>query len=306
VLGARSTVRFVVTEVGAIDSFIAARGMGRSAEYQAADFARITAVRPLDSAPSGPAPTWSPEQRQDAADQFAASRLAQPRLISDLDTSAYTQWVQVDGEVSGYRPGSTLHLAVTSEPVVLASVMVGRDGTASISAVVPIELLGIGEHRIRFVGTRVFDGLSVDDDGEIQLPAAVLEQIDRFDRGTDATVIVYGLNGAGGGHVSLRIVPLDAVPPWWTLLVVVLAGALGMRARRRGQLESTVRQAATSGAILLAAVPAIVLGWFATTAIVGIVGGAMALLLAAAVPAVRVRADEQPDVDDLVHDDFVL
>ena len=153
--------------------------MGRSAEYQAADFARITAVRPLDSAPSGPAPTWSPEQRQDAADQFAASRLAQPSLISDLDTSPYTQWVQVDGEVSGYRPGSTLHLAVTSEPVVLASVMVGRDGTASISAVVPIELLGIGEHRIRFVGTRVFDGLSVDDDGEIQLPAAVLEQIDR-------------------------------------------------------------------------------------------------------------------------------
>jgi hypothetical protein len=190
---------------------------------------------------------------------------------------------------------------VTSEPVVLASVVVGRDGTATISAAVPIDLLGVGEHRIRFVGTRVFSGLSVDGDGEIQLPADVLEQIDRFDRGTDATVIVYGLNGAGGAHVSLRIVPLDAVPPWWTLLVVLLAGAFGLRARRRGQLEVSVRQAATSGAILLAAAPAIVLGWFATTTVVGLVGGAVALLLAAAVPAVRPRSDEQQgelDPDD--------
>ena len=305
VIGARSSARFVLTEVDLVDAFVAARVLSRSAEFQAADFARITDIRPVESLSRSTIPAWTSAQREDANDQFAASRLSQPVMLADVDVSRFTQWVQVSGEVAGYLPGSTVHLAATSEPVVLASAVVQRDGTATISGALPVELLGLGEHRIRFVGTRVFDGLSVDGDGEIQLSAEVLAEIDRFDRGTDATVIVYGLNGAGGSHVSLRIVPLDPNPPWWTLLVVIAVGALGLRARRRGRLQTTWRQGATVSAVLVATVPAIVLGWFATTTIVAVVGGVVALLLAVAVPVVQPRTEDPAEIDGLDDQDLV-
>ena len=304
-IGARSTARFVLTDVDLVDATVTARVLARSARSQAADFARITDVRPLASMPNGAVPTWTSVQREDADAQFRASRLPQPTMLADLDLSGFTQWVMVSGEVSGYLPGSVLHLAVTSESVVLASVVVGRDGTATISGALPVGLLGLGEHRIRFVGTRVFDGVSADGNGEFQLPAEVLEQIERFDRGTDATVILAGVDGDGGSHVSLRTVRLDPVAPWWTLLVVLAVGALGLRARRRGRLEATWRKGVMSGAILVAAVPAVVLGWLATTTVVAVVGGVVALLLAAAVPIVRPRTDDPAAMDDLDDQDLV-
>lgn len=308
VIGARSTARFVLTEVDLVDAYVTARVLARSARFHAADFARITDIRRLESMPRGAVPTWGPAQREDAAALFGAARLSQPKMLSDLDLSAFTQWVQVSGEVSGYVPGSVLHLAVTSEPVILASVVVGRDGVATISGALPVELLGLGEHRIRFVGTRAFDGLSVGGDGALRLSEEVLGQIDRFDRGTDATVIAHGFNSDGGSHVSLRIVPLDPVPPWWTLLAVLLVGGLGLRARRRGRLETTWRKSVTSGAVLLAAIPAVVLGWSATMTVVAGVGGVVALLLAAAVPVVHPRTDhpaQMHDLDDLDDPDLV-
>jgi hypothetical protein len=305
VIGARSTARFVLTGVDLVDVNVTARVLARSARSQAADFARITDIRPLASMPNGAVPTWTSVQREDADAQFRASRLPQPTMLADLDLSGFTQWVMVSGEVSGYLPGSALHLAVTSESVVLASVVVGRDGTATISGALPVGLLGIGEHRLRFVGTRVFDGVSADGNGEFQLPAEVLEQIERFDRGTDATVILAGVDGDGGSHVSLRTVRLDPVAPWWTLLVVLAVGALGLRARRRGRLEATWRKGVMSGAFLVAAVPAVVLGWLATTTVVAVVGGVVALLLAAAVPIVRPRTDDPAAMDDLDDQDLV-
>jgi hypothetical protein len=304
VIGARSTVRFVLTEVDLVDTVVTADVLARSARFQAADFARVTDIRLLGSSPSGAVPNWSAAQRADAEGQFAASRLSQPAMLADIDVSGFTQWIQISGEVAGYLPGSTLHLAVTSQPIVLASVVVGRYGTAAVSGVLPIELLGLGEHRIRFVGTRVFDGLSVDDDGEIRIPGEVLEQIDRFDLGTDATVIAYGFDSEGGSHMSLRIIALDAVPPWWTLLLVLLAGAIGLRSRRRGRLETRGRRSAAAGGVIVAAAPAVVLGWFATTTIVAVVVVAAALLLAAAVLVVRSESQDAastrgPDDHDL-------
>jgi hypothetical protein len=178
---------------------------------------------------------------------------------------------------------------------VLASAVVDRDGSATVTGPLPVDVLGLGEHRIRLVGTRAFDEVGVDADGGIALPASVLAEIERFDRGTDATVLVYGVNGAGGDHVSRRIVPLDPVAPWWTLLLPGVVGALSLRARRRGGLTTRRAQAAAAGAVIVAAAPAVVLGWLATTTVVAFVGVALALLLAGAVLTVRTRDVAPPD-----------
>jgi hypothetical protein len=133
----------------------------------------------------------------------------------------------------------------------------------------------------------------------------MLVEIQRFDRSTDATVIVYGFNDEGEPHVSLRVVPLDAVPPWWTLLIVLVVGAVGLRARRRGWLESRPRRGAAAAVTLVAAAPATVLGWHATTTIVAVVGGGAGLLLASAIWFMRPQAKDQDTVDDLDAQDLV-
>jgi hypothetical protein len=296
VIGARTGARFILTDVGALDAFVLSRAIPRSAASHGTDFARIAGIRPVAVPPASALPLWSSEQRGDAADQFAASRLKNPVFVTELDLSGVTTWLEITGEVAGYLPGSTVHLAVTSRPVVLASVVVGQDGTAVVSGLLPVDALTIGEHRIRIVGTRAFDGVTVDADGEIRLDPSVLAEIERFDRGTDAAVIVRGLNGEGGEHVSLRIVPLDLLPPWWTLLVVIAVGFSAVRLRRLGQLTSTSWRAVAITGVIASAGPAVVLGWVAGTLVVAEVGLIVAAVLAVVVLLVRTRTDE-PTVD---------
>jgi HAMP domain-containing protein len=56
---------------------------------------------------------------------------------------------------------------------------------------------------------------------------------------------------------------------------------------------------------LIAAAPAIILGWYATTTVVAAVGGVVGLLLAAAIWFMRPQAEEQDAVDDLDAQDLV-
>ena len=292
VIGARTTARFVISDVGTLDALVLAAALTRSAPTQAADFARITDIRPASAPTAGLLTAWSDDERRDAADLFSASRLADPVSVADLELGPVTTWLQVTAEVVGYQPGSTLHLAVTSDPIVLASVEVDRDGTAVVTGFLPADALGRGEHRIRVVGTRTFSGVGVDANGEILLARDVIEEIERFDRGTDATVIAYGLNGAGGGHVSLRIVPLDPTPPWWTLWIVLVAWLTVTVLRRRGRLDGMRRCAAAHVVVLLAGAPAVVLGWIATTTVVVWWGAGLTLLATLLLAAIVPRDDE--------------
>ena len=293
VIGARTTARFVLSATERIDTLVLSEALRRSAPTQATDFASISAAAPVDV----PAPVrpWSPQERTQADDLFAASRLPAPVLLSDLAIPGDATWIRIEMQGATYLPGSLVHLTVTSDPVVLASAAVRRDGTVTIVGDLPVEILPAGEHRIRLVGTRVLRGIETDADGEIVLPEDVLAEIARFDLGTDATVRVVGDNGTGGVHTALRVVPLDPVPPWWTLWIVLVAWLGATVLRRRGRLDGMRRRAAAHVVVLIAGAPAVVLGWLATTTVVVWWGAGLALLATLVLGAIVPREDEDRD-----------
>lgn len=294
VIGSRTTARFVLSATERIDAVVLGEALRRSAPTQAADFAELVSVAPAER-PTLP-DAWSEEERAAADDLFAASRLPSPVLVGDLDLPAETTWLRLELRASTYLPGSTVHLTVTSDPIVLASAVVARDGTVVVVGDLPVEVLPAGEHRIRLVGIRSIDGVGTDEQGEIVLPDDVLAEIERFDLGTDATVRVIGANVDGGTHTSVRIVPLDPTPPWWTLWVVALVGLLVGVLRRRGRLEGRTRRLGGVAANGASAVPAVVLGWIATTTEVVWWGIGLATLVAL-VDWTIVPVDREPDED---------
>jgi hypothetical protein len=172
-------------------------------------------------------------------------------------------------------------------------------GTFLVIGDLPVEILPAGEHRIRVVGIRVIDGVTVDANGEVVLPDEVLAEIRRFDLGTDATVRVVGPNPDGGTHVALRIVPLDPTPPWWTLWFVFGAWLAGSIMRRQGRITTIRHRSIAAVAMLASALPAVILGWRATTTEVvwwGIGLTVLALVLAAVIAPRRVDEQQPPEV----------
>ena len=168
VRGARSIARFIVTSQGFIDGQTLPRVMPRTTATQRGTFAEIVNQGVVD-APIMPRP-FSVSEKQAADELFADSGLESPRHLSDVvtsevDATAGQRWLKVDVQVATYLPGSTVFLAVTSDPIVLDAVTVGRDGTATLSSTVPMHLLSFGEHRIRVVGIRDLEGASTDGDG---------------------------------------------------------------------------------------------------------------------------------------------
>jgi hypothetical protein len=262
VLGARSGARFVVTEAGQIDSITLMQAITASMPTQAADFFSLDNILPT-VAPTIPAP-WMPEQREAIAEFFAAAGLAAPQSLADLEGQNYSDWVQVSGSAETYVPGSIVYLTVTSEPLVIASAEVARDGRVVITGSIPVEWLQAGEHRIRLVGIRSLDGVSVDDQGDIQLSAELMDEIQRFDLGTQSTIAVMGENLTGGEHVAMRVVPLVPTAPWWTLWFIALGLAVVAVARWRGALNSRTRQVLGGLIVVASSVPGVIIGWLST------------------------------------------
>lgn len=291
VIGARTTARFVLSATERIDAAVLPEVLRRSAPTQAADFAELSSVAPVGT-PQRLA-TWSDAERAGADDLFAASRLPTPVLLSDLDVPADATWLRIELRGATYLPGSTVHLTVTSDPIVLASTTVALDGTVTIVGDLPVEVLASGEHRFRLVGTRVLEGISTDEEGEILLPPTVIAEIERFDLGSDATVRIVGDNGEGGTHTAIRVIPLDPIAPWWTLWVIAVVWLAAVVARRRGRLDTRRRRLAGSALVLASAAPAVILGWLATTTVVVWWGLGLALIAAAVSSAIVPRSADE-------------
>lgn len=290
--GARTAGRFVLPSVGALDPAVVLAALRRSIEEDAADFARIDRVTILEE--------WSgdgwPRSDAERAERFATLGLAGPRRVDEFDIGTGTSLL-VEASVDGYAPGTVVALVVTTSPIVLAEAVVGRDGTATVRGPLPLATLDPGGHRLRVVGTRTLDGVSVDAAGEVVLSERTLQEIRRFDGGTQAVVTVSGEGEDGQAATAVRIVPLGTAWPWWTLAVVALVGLCAVSARRRGRLSGRRRLTTAVAAVLVSAAPAVVLGFAVAAWPVMGLGVLGALVLAMTLVAVRPRhhlADE-PD-----------
>ena len=298
VIGSRTTARFVVSTLTGLDELVLIEQISRSSAGNRLDFAGLDRVG-LGS-PTGPQNPWSVSERDSARDLFGFSRLDAPTKQSDLlGNNSYT-WLNIEKGVRGYLPGSTIYLTATSSPVVFGEAQVGLNGEAIVTGDLAVELLGLGEHRLRVIGTRVFSDIQVDADGEVIIPDFVLDQILLFDMGTDATVIVTGNNPAGGVHTVMRVVPLDPVSPWWTLWVIGWTAFLLLIGRLRRMIRTFTEKSVASGAVLVSSIPAVWLGWTSTVTQVAWWGLLMGLILAAvlwfvpAFPNRRGRSGDDP------------
>lgn len=223
-----------------------------------------------------------PEDEARVMELFSSAGLEPPQTISQdqQDAVGLEGWIRVTTTVREYKPGSFVYLIVNSEPLIVGYATVGEDGAAQLAGDIPIGWFGIGEHRIRAVGVKEFDGIQVDQDGELVIPDEVLEKIQQFDLGTQATVIASGPNPQGFNHLAIRVVPLEPTPPWWTLWIIAATALLMVFLRLRGVLAERGQAAVGALAILLGSLPAIILGWTSTVTVVALVGGILALVLA--------------------------
>ena len=263
ILGARTGARFIVTESGVIDSAALIRAIESSTRNQTSDFFALNQIRKGEK-PSDVPPPWSEAERQSVTEFFAASGLSAPVMISDAVVGSDSTWVQVSGSAQTYAPGTVVYLTVTSEPLIIGSAVVDANGFVEVAGSFPAELLAAGEHRIRLVGIRSIDGVSVDDRGEVQLSDQVMDEIKRFDLGTQATVAVIGSNVAGAMHAAIRVVPLVPLAPWWLLFLILAGFLLAGVSRYVGLLPTGGKRLVGAVVVLASALPAVILGWVST------------------------------------------
>ncbi|MGA0883678.1 MAG: hypothetical protein ACO3Q1_03265, partial [Candidatus Nanopelagicales bacterium] len=295
IIGARTGARFVVSNQSQIDTLTLMQAIQSSIPTQAQDFAEISNVTETQT-PRIPN-EWSEEERNYAAEIFAASGLEAPVNLRDLYSDQFNSWIKIDTRAETYLPGSIVYLTVTSNPLVIGSAVVDRDGFVQLSGDMPIEWLQTGEHRIRLVGIRALDGVSVDDQGEVQLSEELISEIEKFDLGTQATITVIGPNTSGGEHAALRVVPLMPTAPWWTMWIILGVGLIALYLRRKNYLFNKQRRYAGLIAVCLASLPAVIIGWFSTVTLVVWVGiGATLLSLALnwLVPVKENQAKQEP------------
>jgi hypothetical protein len=270
IIGARTNARFVVTQQSQIDTITLIEAIKRSIPTQTQDFAEITNI--VESQTPNLPNEWSEAERNYAAEIFAASGLGQPVNLRDLYSDQFNSWLKVSTQASTYLPGSIVYLTVTSDPLVIGSAVVDNDGFVQVAGDMPIQWLQTGEHRIRLVGIRALDGVTVDDQGEVQLSADLITEIEKFDLGTQATVTVIGPNESGGEHAALRVVPLAATAPWWTLWIILGVGLIGIYLRRKNYLTAKRLRYSALAAVGLSSLPAVIIGWISTVTIVVWVG----------------------------------
>ena len=292
VIGAKTLATLVVAADASIDTTAVAETIREATGDQLGDFARLTAV----SSTTRPAAVPTVTVPYEDMSYFRLSALGEATPLSSIDTSASQGWMHFSVDITGYKPGTTAYLAMTSSPVVFASKVVGNDGTAHLEGDMALDVLPVGVHRLRVVGDRAIGPVTSDANGEILLTAAQLAEIAKFDQGTDAAVIVSGDSATGGEHIAVRIVPLDQQVPWW--LVWMLAGlALVLVASRlAGVAERTAGRWIKRVVLVLGALVPIAVGLILDEPILSIVAAAVALVglvLTRAVPVARKSYEEE-------------
>jgi hypothetical protein len=176
---------------------------------------------------------------------------------------------------------------------VIASAVVDDRGFVEIAGAFPADWLDAGEHRIRLVGIRALDGVSVDEAGEVQLSDALMAEIQRFDLGTQSTIAVIGSNESGGTHAALRVVPLEPVAPWWTLWLILAGLLLVGGARYAGWLATPGRRWLGTAVVVGSSVPAVILGWLSTVTAVTWWGLALGVVASALSWFIPERSEEK-------------
>jgi len=270
VRGARTAARFVTDEEILTNPPLLLEQVALASQGSVGSFVAVDEL--VVGAEPRPSIGPLPEETERITELFESAGLQAPRLITDEERVSLggKGWIQVNSSVREYKPGSVVYLVVNSEPLIVGHATVGDDGTAQVAGDIPIGWFGIGEHRIRAVGVKQFDGIQVDTDGELVIPDNVLGKIREFDLGTQATVLATGSNPEGSSHLAVRVVPLEPEAPWWTLWILASAFLLMLVARIRGVLQTRSQAVIGGFAIILSAIPGVVLGWTSTVTIVAI------------------------------------
>ncbi|MGA0798261.1 MAG: hypothetical protein ACO3O9_03825, partial [Candidatus Nanopelagicales bacterium] len=173
---------------------------------------------------------------------------------------------------------------------------VNKDGTAELTGDLPLNVLEAGAHTIRVVGIRIIDGLSADSNGEIQISDAAMEEIQRFDDGTKATIKWFGPNSSGGVNSAYREVPLEQIIPWWTLWFVSVGAFLMLFLKRFRKIGTKQKKIQSLVWLLIATAPAMYFGWtqivyvvMGVSALIAILGGALVWF----VPEKKAKSEEE-------------
>jgi hypothetical protein len=293
VTGARTAAQFIVDPTTIGDPLALVAALDESSLRLTADFASLTSADVTDR--PGNDLLLGGQVTSDARAVFEAAGLARPVLVDALGVGDATRWILVEADAEGYLPGSVVYLVVTTQPVIVAAATVDRDGSAELVGAIPANLFPAGPHDLRIVGTRVLTGATANSDGEITLSTQAMDDIQRFDAGTWATVEISGSAAGGGSASAIRVVLLGLETPWWTVIVL---GGLGLLLlglllwRRPAQTRWRVLAAALVTAAI--ALPAIA-GWLSRSYDVVLFGVIVGLLAAILVFATRFAGARRPE-----------
>ncbi len=292
VIGAKTVATLAIAADQSIDATAVAQAIRNAAGDDKGAFVTLSAVEPT----SRPAIVTTVAIPKDDAAYFTLSRLDEPTALSNIDTTNSKSWVHFAVDITGYKPGTTAYLTMTSSPVVFASSVVGKDGTAHIEGDMALDVLPTGVHRLRVVGDRAIGMVTADANGAVLLTAAQLAEIQKFDQGTDAAVRLSGANASGGEHLAVRIIPLDQQVPWW-LLWMLGALVLLLIATRLGRVaERTAGRWVKRVVLVLAGLVPVGVGLLMDVPLLSGIAGAITLaglVLTFVVPVVRESYDEE-------------
>lgn len=263
VTGARTAGQFVVTQ-GFADLVGLSKAIEESTARTKTDFAQITDVQPLSGVPL-PATEYRKPVTKETMELFAASGLAAPLTIRDLNTNSKTKWLRVQSKVAGYVPGTAVYLVVTTQPIILGAATIDKFGNASVDGLVPVSALPNGGHNLRLVGVREIAGFYADGKGNIKLTDDAMKAIQAFDPGTKATVQMYGEGVNGQAKVAIREIYLDRDVAWWTVWLAGIISLLALALRYLRKPVSFKRRITAVVVTFASGIPALIIGWLSAS-----------------------------------------
>jgi hypothetical protein len=217
------------------------------------------------------------------------------RVLTPQERESTGKWVTISIFVETYLPGSDIFLVATSLPRIFGETTVDRDGSASFTASIPIEAIGPGAHRFRVLGERVLSGVSVGDDGMIQISDETVLEIKRFDSGTTAIARISGVGENGGARELVRLILLREPTPWfWMLLPLMSLLLLSLLRRTRRLLR--LRMAIGTVLLFVAGLVPAAVGWTGLFFDLGTAGLISAVLFPLMLWFVRVRNIKDSEV----------